>query len=1501
MRFEVLGPLTVRTDDGTPVPVREAKVRALLAALLVRDGRPVPVDRLIDDLWGQAGDATPGNPGNTLQTKVSQLRRTLAAAEDGARALVAYGPAGYALRAPARAVDADRFAELAAAARKEAEPRPRAELLARALGLWQGDAYADFRDAEFTQTAIARLEEQRITAYEDLAEARLALGEHRELADELTGPAAAHPLRQRLRGTQMRALYRAGRQSEALTVYAHLRHLFAEELGIDPGTELRSLHESILRQDPALAGPGADAVAAGFAATADPTVAADLGGAGPGGAGRAVAGPGGVSPSGAGPSVAGPGGVGPSGAGPTVAGRAVAGRAVAGPDGVGLGGVGPGGVGPTGAGPDGVGPTVAGRTVAGPDGVGPTVAGRGGVGPTGMDAAVADPTISSPTAAGPAAASPAVAGRAVSGPSSTGRGGVGPTGVDAAGAGPTISSPSASGPAAAGPGVAGPTSAGPTGEDAAVGDATISSPRAAGPAAAGRVVSGPSDAGRGGVGPTSADAAVVDAAVVDAAVVDAAVVDAAVVGPTISSPTAAGPAAAGPGVAGPAGGDAAVGDATISSPTAAGPAAAGRGVSGPSDAGRGGVGRGGVGPTGMDAAVAGPTISSPSATGPAAAGPTSAGPTGGDAAVGGPTISSPSAAGAAVAGRAVSGPSGAGRGGVGPAAADPYIAILGGAGPGGVDAAFAGPGGAGPAVAGAGLAVTDVQVSGIGSVAGPGVEGARGRGFGGGGGNLPTPVSSLVGREEAVVRVCAALGVGRLVTLCGPGGVGKTRLALAAAARLEEAYPDGVWFVELAGAHHTSVAEAVAAAIGMREDDAGGGSVEERLAEALRRRAALLVLDNCEHLLPAAAALADRLLRRAPGLRVLATSQEPLALSGEVVEAVAPLAEAQAVELFAARAAAAAPGFALGPRTAEAVALICRRLDGIPLALELAATRVRVLGVEALAERLHDRFRLLNQVRRDAPARQRTLRAMIDWSWELLSPAEATVLRRLSVFAGGFTLEAAEAVCADEGAAGQGIPGQDVLDLVTRLVDCSLVAAAYGDSAYGDARLRLLESVAAYGLERLDAAGETAAVRQRHAEYYTGFAERAAGRLHGPEQGEWLRRLDREGLNARAALEHTGAGELGLRLVGAQSWYWFLRGRIQEATDATRAAGSTTLHAAFALLGGDDSHLGGDFSGADLRGQWLLAYARCGFGSGVREDEVALLPARFRETGDRWGEAVALLTLSTWALYDGDLAELRRTAEAAAAAFTELGDRWGQLQTSEQLGILAEVTGDYAAAARLHEDGVRDAQELELWTHASFRLARQGRIALLTGDLAHAAALHEQALRLAEEQCHRPAEQFAAIGLALGARRGGDLDAAEARLRPWLEWNRRLGVDSGEALILAELGYVAELRADPAAAESLHREGLAAARRTGDPRALALALEGLAGILPPARAASLLGTATALRASAGTPRPQAERTDTDRATARARAALGPEAFATAFATGEALPLPDQLALLDGGP
>ncbi|MFI5685570.1 BTAD domain-containing putative transcriptional regulator [Streptomyces sp. NPDC051636] len=1101
MRFEVLGPVTVRTGDGNPVSVPEAKVRALLADLLVHHGRPVPVDRLIDDLWGES---LPGNPGNTLQTKVSQLRRALAKGGADARALVEYGPAGYTLRVPEDAVDSGRFMELTARARTAADPRAKVSLLSEALGLWRGAAFADFRDEGFAQAAIARLEEQRLTAQEDLAELRLELGEHSLMADELGELVAAHPLRRRLRAAHMLALYRTGRQSEALDAYQDLRRRFADELGIDPDAELAALHQAILRQDPGLA-----------------------------------------------------------------------------------------------------------------------------------------------------------------------------------------------------------------------------------------------------------------------------------------------------------------------------------------------------------------PVPTPATT-----------------------------------------------------SARPQT-------------------------------------------------------------NLPTPVSSLIGRHETVARVCALVRGNRLVTLTGPGGVGKTRIALAAAARLADAAgdapdaaeedvddvrADGVWFVELGGTSG-GVAENVAGVLGLRDDDAAGvaglprgaGTTRDRLAEAIAQRRLLLVLDNCEHLVEEVAVLADHLLRGAPGLRILATSQEPLAISGEILHPVEPLADREAMALFAARAAATTPGFALTPETSEAVALICRRLDGIPLALELAATRVRTLGVHTLADRLHDRFRLLNQMRRDAPARQRTLRAMIDWSWELLSPPERIVLRRLAVFAGGFTLHSAERVCAPPGAtAGEGdVAADDMMDLVTRLVDRSLVVAAFDSDG---TRFRMLESVTAYALERLDEAGETKELRRRHALHCTDMAEHVAPLLHGRDQRHWLRLLDSETANLRAALDHTvadSAADLALRLVNAQAWYWYLRGRIGEAVrslgcalegaqqdpvvecadgretgapphDASpqrtpphgaaaaegrgaARAGARVRRAAFALLTGDDTHLGDTFEGADARGRWLLAFARCGFGDRTTRDLDAL-PAEFRASGDRWGEAAALSTRATWAIYEGDLAALRRNAESSAALFAELGDLWGRLQASEQLGVLAEIAGDYEGAARLHRHGLRSAEELQLWTQVSFRLARLGRVALLTGDDAQATEFHERARRLAAEQSHRPAEQFAAMGLAMGARRRGDLAAAEAHLLPWLEWNRRLGVASGEALTLAQLGFVAEQRGDARLAETLHRESLAAAGRTGDPRALALALEGLAGARATdghmEYAASLLGTAAAIRDSVDAPLPQGERADVDRAAARARDALGEDGFAAAFDHGRGLTADHQIALLD---
>ncbi|MEU8798246.1 BTAD domain-containing putative transcriptional regulator [Spirillospora sp. NPDC048819] len=542
MRFGVLGPLSVWTDDGRPVRVPEVKVRALLTDLLAHGGRPASADRLIEDLWG---DDPPGNPANTLQTKVSQLRRTLEKAEPGGRELVAFQAPGYVLHAAD--LDAARFVALLDRARAVTDLRERAGLLSDALALWRGPAYADFRDEEFVRIAAAHLEERRLTALEEWAEVRLELGEHSLLADELGEPVAAHPLRERLRAVHLRALYRSGRQGEALAGYDELRRMLAGELGLDPGPELAGLHQAMLRQDPSLA----------------------------------------------------------------------------------------------------------------------------------------------------------------------------------------------------------PTR-----------------PRT----------------------------------------------------------------------------------------------------------------------------------------------------------------------------------------------------------------------------------------------------------------NLPAPLTALIGREQAVADVGDLLGSARLVTLTGPGGVGKTRLALAVADRAAGAFPDGVWLIELAGTSGATVAEVVAAGLDVR-DDAGSRpgprpvDLAHRLAEALRGRRLLLVLDNCEHLIEPVAELVDLLLRTAPELRVLATSQESLAIPGETLYAVPPLelpvpgtdpGEAGSVRLFAARAAAAAPGFVLDEVSAPSVATICRRLDGLPLALELAAARVRTLGVRGVADRLDDRFHLLTVSGRGRPARQQTLRAVIDWSWEQLGERQRLILLRLAAHPGGCTLEAAD-------------------------------------------------------------------------------------------------------------------------------------------------------------------------------------------------------------------------------------------------------------------------------------------------------------------------------------------------------------------------------------------------------------------------------------------------------------------------------------------------------------
>jgi len=1054
VRFGLLGTLAAWTENGRLIEVPETKVRALLAVLLIDLGQPLPADRLIDDLWG---DDLPVHPAGALHSKVSRLRQALENAEPGAGELVAFRSPGYLLRVERYALDGGRFAVLTERARATRDLRDRAGMLADALALWRGPALADFADAIFAQAAIARLEEQRLVALEEQAEARLALGEHSLLAGELGDLVALHPLRERLRAAHMTALYRAGRQGEAVTSYLELRGRLAEDMGLDPGRDVASLYQAILEQAPEL------------------------------------------------------------------------------------------------------------QRVQAP----PTLAAR---------------------------------------------------------------------------------------------------PRT----------------------------------------------------------------------------------------------------------------------------------------------------------------------------------------------------------------------------------------------------------------NIPAMLTGLVGRTAAVTELRALLNEHRLVTLTGPGGVGKTRLALETATQAAGAFPDGVWLAELAEA--CAPADAVMAVLGIRDDSSADPS--DLLADALRGSRMLLILDNCEHLVNQAAKLAAQLLQTAPELRILVTSREPLMLAGEVVWAVSPLdlpdaaawqpdalAQFSAVQLFVMRVRESVPRFRLDEGNAPAVAGLCRRLDGIPLALELAATRVRTLGVHELLARLDDRFRVLSTGHRDAPPRSQTLQAVIDWSWELLTEPERLVLRRLSVAADGCGLDAAEAICAED--------DLDVPGLVARLVDRSMVVLADGPDG---PRYRLLESVAAYGLRRLHQAGEFSQIRSRHRHYYAEFSERAASRLRGHDQRSWLRRLDAETANLRNALDSATQDDdtpAALRMANALAWYWFLRGRLAEALRtldaalvpghgpaAARATAMAWRSGLADLAGqrGDPPPPLGRIDDPGMRPmlEWFHAFVASDFGDpSVAEALTSRALASFRALGDQWGIAAALSTRAKLAVIRGDHATAHRDAQQSLAIFRELGDRWGQLQAIEWLGAAAAATRDHAQAERLHRDSLRMAEDLGLWPQAADALSWLGRSALQSGELAQARELLERAMRLAAEQNYQPGQVFAELGLGQTARREGKLEEAEAHMRNVLHTTERISSEPSEPDVartasLSELGFIAEQRGEPAVARSWHLQGLAAAQKLGDLQAVAEALTGLAGAQAldgqPDRAARLLGAADAAYHPAGTHLLSSDSPDVKRITAVTRHALGEATFAAEFQSGHSL-TPDQAATL----
>ncbi|MFN2184655.1 MAG: tetratricopeptide repeat protein, partial [Anaerolineae bacterium] len=559
--------------------------------------------------------------------------------------------------------------------------------------------------------------------------------------------------------------------------------------------------------------------------------------------------------------------------------------------------------------------------------------------------------------------------------------------------------------------------------------------------------------------------------------------------------------------------------------------------------------------------------------------------------------------------------------------------------------------------------------------------------------NLPVLVSRFVGRRDQIVEIGQLLQTRRLVTLTGPGGCGKTRLALELAGQALPTLDDGAWQVELGSLTDPSlVTQTVASAVGIREQ--AGHALIETLSDYLRPRTLLLILDNCEHLVEACAEFTDAILQACPSIAVLATSQEPLGVDGEAVWNVPPLslpaqgapltpagaqegvrsqAPSESVQLFVARAESTAPAFSLTAENAQAVEEICRRLDGMPLAIELAAARLRAFSVQEIAAHLDDRFRLLSGGSRTALPRHKTLEAALDWSYALLSEAERKLLQRLSVFAGGCTLEAAEVVCS-----GEGVGRAAVLDLLSQLVDKSLLVA---EVAEGRSRYHLLETIREYSRGQLDASGETAAVRDRHLKYFLEFAESAEPRLRGPEQAAWLRRFQPDHDNVRAALDWGGLDDgrvkMALRLATAASVFWQLQSHQSE--------GQKRLSTLLALPAAQ--------APSALRAKGLYRLGLMLFYKSEYVEVRSLLTDsiamwRAQKEPDQLGIALALEMLAETETETGNFEKAAPLFEEAIALFRETGYLVGLADAITMVGSGAVRSGDFERAERFLSEGL---------------------------------------------------------------------------------------------------------------------------------------------------------------------------------------------------------------------
>ncbi|MEV6768729.1 BTAD domain-containing putative transcriptional regulator [Nocardia sp. NPDC051030] len=785
--------------------------------------------------------------------------------------------------------------------------------------------------------------------------------------------------------------------------------------------------------------------------------------------------------------------------------------------------------------------------------------------------------------------------------------------------------------------------------------------------------------------------------------------------------------------------------------------------------------------------------------------------------------------------------------------------------------------------------------------------------------NLRAELTKFVGKHAEIAAVRDLLANHRLTTLTGPGGSGKTRLALETARTLLDDLPDGAWLVELGSVGAGGdMAQAAIAALGLRDALLGANAEPmDRLIAAIRERETLLILDNCEHVIDAAAAFAHRLLGECRRVRILATSREPLGITGEALWQVGPLAlpaenadvadieSSPAVQLLRDRAGAVRKDLGSDAHTLASMARVCRALDGIPLAIELAAARLRTMSLDQLADRLDDRFRLLTGGSRTALPHHRTLRAVVDWSWELLTDAERMVLRRLAVFSGGASLEAAERVCADsvdEDGKNVAVEEWEVLELLTALTEKSLLLG----TADSEPRYRMLDTIRQYARDRLVESGEADSIRRAHLSYFTELAATAEPRLRRADQVEWLARLDAEHDNIAVAMRGAlAAGDAGgaMRLAGVAGWYWWLSGRKSEGLELITAAAELPGEVdddARALVYGLVVHF--MTSGPNDENQvveWIHKAARFDRPDHTRHPAMGFIGALERllqgpdamltafepqlTDDDPWVRALARLQMGKMRTLLGlPGREADEYLEAALAEFRALGERWGISFALTEVAERIAMRGEFARACELFTEAVAVVTEVDALDDVVRMRSRQAQMYWLLGDSEASAFAMAEAQRCADQAAWPNSLAVLALEKAELARWRGDTEQVRHQIGiATALLGSDVDVPNVSASIHTLLGYIADGLDE---AREHFTVAFRAAVETGHALSIARVLVGIADLAlrdgQDAQAARLLAASAALRGLADRSQP-----DVARIEQQAQSRLGEEDFTEATEEG----------------